>query len=170
MELHPDCAPFAFLLGTWRGAGHGEYPTIESFAYLEEVTFAHVGKPFLSYTQKTRNAESGAPLHAEVGYLRAVGGTRCELILVQPSGIIEMHSGQVNGQTLELTLDAVHTTPTAKSVTDVKRAVTVVPASAGEPASLSYELSMAAVGLPLTHHLRAGLKQVTETGGAGEGS
>ena len=152
MELHPDCAPLAFLLGTWKGQGEGEYPTIDSFRYNEEVTFGHVGKPFLVYGQKTSDAETGEPLHAEAGYLRAVGGDRIELVLVQPSGIIEMHSGMVDGTELQLALDAVHTTATAKSVTDVVRRM-----SATSEDVLSYTISMAAVGEPLTHHLAAEL-------------
>ena len=162
MDLHPDCEQLGFLLGVWRGAGEGSYPTIESFGYTEEVTFSHVGKPFLGYTQKTKHAVSGAPLHAEAGYLRAVGAGRVEFVVVQPSGIVELHSGTVDrgtvdGGALVLQLDGVHTTPTAKSVTDVHRQIWVEQ-HAGVT-TLEYQVSMAAVGEPLTHHLRATLVQ-----------
>ena len=156
MDLHEDCASLAFLLGTWRGRGEGEYPTIEPFPYLEEVTFGHVGKPFLTYTQKTRHAETNQPLHAEAGYLRAVGDERLEFVLSQPSGIVELHSGRLVGQRLELTLHAVHTTPAAKSVTDVVRDIGV------DGDALSYTVAMAAVGEPLTHHLKATLQRAAE--------
>ena len=162
MDLHPDCEQLGFLLGVWRGAGEGSYPTIESFGYTEEVTFSHVGKPFLGYTQKTKHAVSGAPLHAEAGYLRALGAGRVEFVVVQPSGIVELHSGTVDSGTVDggalvLQIDGVHTTPTAKSVTDVHRQIWVEQ-HAGVT-TLAYQVSMAAVGEPLTHHLRATLVQ-----------
>ena len=67
---HPDLAPLAALLGTWRGEGEGSYPTIEPFRYSEEISFTQVGKPFLAYRQATVNLATGLPAHAEAGYWR----------------------------------------------------------------------------------------------------
>ena len=67
-EPHPALEPLTFLLGTWRGGGAGHYPTIEPFEYVEEISFVHVGKPWLLYTQRTRHAVEDRPLHAETGY------------------------------------------------------------------------------------------------------
>ena len=171
--LHPDIAHLAPLLGTWRGRGQGSYPTIESFGYVEEVTFGHVGKPFLAYTQKTRHAETELPLHAEAGYLRPVGTDRVELVLVQPSGIVELHEGTVasgssDGTTAGLVIDLesthVLTTATAKDATAVARSITIADRtteSDRQATELRYRLSMAAVGLELQHHLAATLHKVS---------
>ncbi len=153
VEIHPDIVHLEFLLGTWRGRGQGEYPTIEDFAYLEEVTFAHAGKPFVSYVQKTKDASTGLPLHAESGYLRPAGPERLELVLSQPSGIVELHEGTVVGGVIDLHSTHVLTTATAKSVTAVRRRLSV------ERDDLTYDLAMAAVGQPLSHHLSATLSR-----------
>jgi hypothetical protein len=41
-DVHADLEPLSFLLGTWRGGGDGEFPTIGSFRYGEEMIFEHV--------------------------------------------------------------------------------------------------------------------------------
>ena len=153
-DLNPAIAILAPLLGTWSGRGSGDYPTIDDFGYLEEVTFAHVGKPFLSYTQRTRS-EDGAPMHAECGYLRVPSPGRAELVLAQPSGVTEIDEGTVtaDGGVLVITLASttVGLTSTAKEVLSVERSIRV------DGDELTYTLLMGAMGLPLQHHLTATL-------------
>lgn len=169
-DPHPDIAHLAPLLGTWRGRGQGSYPTIDSFGYLEEITFGHVGKPFIAYSQKTRHAETELPLHAEAGYLRPVGLDRLELVLVQPSGIVEMHEGVIStsgtadgvDMTISLASTTVLTTATAKDATAVTRTLSIsgTDGNSDAGAEINYRLSMAAVGLELQHHLAASLRRV----------
>ena len=92
MPLHPALKPVSGLIGTWRGAGRGEYPTIDPFEYTEEVTFAEAWKPFLVYVQKTWSPE-GTPMHTETGYLRVSDGSAMEFVLSQPTGQTELAEG-----------------------------------------------------------------------------
>jgi hypothetical protein len=158
VALHSDIEGLRPLLGAWAGEGEGTYPTIDPFRYREEVVFGHVGKPFLAYRQATTRLDTGLPSHAEVGYLRGVGGGRVELVLAHPTGIAEVAEGEavVEPGRLVLRLASVNVsgTATAKEVTRVERTITV----AGDV--LSYELAMAAVGQPLQHHLAAELHRV----------
>lgn len=152
-ELHPDLAALAPLLGTWAGQGAGKYPTIPPFDYLEEVTFVHVGKPFLAYAQKTKAVADGKPLHAETGYLRVPQPGHVELVLAHPSGITEIEVGtySVTGDLIEMQMStsAVGLTPTAKEVTGLGRSFRI------DGDELSYTVQMGAVGQPLQDHLAA---------------
>jgi len=145
----------AAFLGTWRGRGEGEYPTIEPFSYTEELVVAAVpGRPVLTWTSRTRDPE-GNPRHAEAGFVRAVDDG-VELVLAHGFGVVEVAIGTVDGVTVDgthLAFDSLSLTgaPSAKEVTAVRRRYT----AGGD--ELRYEIAMAAVGVPLTHHLRATL-------------
>jgi len=153
-DLHPAVAALAPLLGNWSGRGSGDYPTIEPFGYTEEVDIGHIGKPFLTYSQRTRS-DDGAPLHAETGYIRMPSQGRIELVIAQPTGVTEIDEGTVTTDGPELAIDARSTTvgltATAKEVLAVARSFRV----AGD--EMRYSLEMGAVGLPLQHHLSATL-------------
>ena len=160
-ELHPACEPLRLLLGTWRGSGRGDYPSIEPFDYLEEVTFGHVGKPFLAYSQKTRHKDTGEPLHAETGYWRPVASDTIEVVLAHPTGIAETTQGNYalssksEGElTIKLATSHIGLTATAKEVTQVVRRITAT------ADTLHYTLDMAAVGHPLQRHLEATLSKL----------
>lgn len=155
IPLHPGIAPLAGLLGTWRGAGQGDYPTIDPFGYLEEITFGHLGRPFLTYRQRTRHADDNRGLHVETGYLRCPGPDRVELVLAHATGITEICEGRLTltGDEIRMELEAtsIGTSATAKSVTALSRSLRV----RGDV--IDYTLRMGAVGLPLQDHLAARL-------------
>ena len=163
--MHPDLEPLAFLLGTWRGEGTGEYPTIRSFGYGIETTFGHTGKPFLTYGHRTRSTEDGRALHTESGYWRVLppdpatdAVARLEVVIAQPTGIAEVLLGQAmadgDGVRVSLSCDHLLLSPTAK---DVRSLAWHLHWDGGD--EIHERQAMAAVGRPLTHHLSATLRR-----------
>ena len=163
-DLHPQLSSVAGLIGTWTGAGHGEYPTIPSFDYVETISFGHVGKPFLAYTQRTRAATpvdegGGVPLHAESGFWRFPPEGRVEIVLSHPTGINELDAGTVTVEpdgtiVIDVASTSIGLSSTAKSVTAVERTFRL------HNDTIEYTVRMAAVGQPLQHHLAATLTRL----------
>lgn len=156
MELHPHTEALGGLIGTWRGRGHGSYPTIDDFDYADEWVFSHSGKPFVGFVQRTRMNDE--PRHTESGYLRSPGPGLLEIVAALPTGQAESGTGSFRVEddgTLVLSTDATVTnTPSAKTVARIVRSFRL----RGD--RLDVETFMDAVGQGLTRHLVAALERV----------
>lgn len=147
--------PLAFLVGTWRGEGEGEYPTIQPFRYAEEITFTGPpGKVFLAYTQRTWHPEKGFAMHTEAGYFRPVSPDRVEIVMALPTGQVEIEEGSIDGTTIDARSTTVRNTSTAKDVKALARRIGV------DGDVLRYTLQMALGSQPLQPHLAAELRKV----------
>jgi len=162
-DLHPALLGLLPFIGVWRGRGGGDYPTIEPFEYAQEIQISHDGRPFLFYEARAWLVQpDGTPIrraHREVGWWRPVmadgrATDEVELLIITPTGIMELYIGQLDGVKLELATDAVVRTSTAKEVTAGRRLYGIV------DRDLLYAQDMAAVGQPLTSHLAAKLTRV----------
>jgi hypothetical protein len=153
VQLPVSLEPLAFLLGTWRGEGHGGYPTIDAFGYGVEVEFSHTGKEFLAYRQRSWALDDGRSLHAETGYWRPTPKGGVEVVLAHPTGIVEIEIGVVTGRRVELISHAIAGSPTAEEVSRLERRIHVV------DDTMTYELRMAAVGQAVVRHLKAELRR-----------
>lgn len=151
--VHDDLASLAFLLGTWRGGGRGEYPTIGPFRYGEEMVFEHVGDPFLLYAQRSWLDPGDDPLHFERGFFRPPAPGRVELVLAHPLGLTEVAEGSVEGTAMETASIAMDRTGSGEPVTSLVRRWRV------EGDVLAYELDMATEATPLTRHLTGELRR-----------
>lgn len=155
--MHDVIAPLAPLLGTWRGAGRGEYPTIQPFEYADEWVFTENGKPFVAFVERTWNAE-GQPMHTEAGYLRCPAPGLVEIVAALPTGQAECGSGSLEvSPAVALTVATDALVRNADSAKHVERIVRRFELSGD---TLGYGMQMEAVGQPLTHHLAATLRRI----------
>jgi hypothetical protein len=154
LALHPDLAEIAFLLGTWRGEGEGEWPGTAPFRFGEELAFDHVGDAFLLHTERSWSLEDDEPIHLERGFLRPAGPGRVELVLAHPLGMAEVAEGTVADRAIDVTSTSVALAGTASAVTELRRRIEL------EGDELRYELQMAMRETPLTSHIRSRLRKV----------
>ena len=154
-NLHPDCAPAAWLLGTWAGNGHGDYPTIDAFEFGQEVVFTHDGRPFFHYFSRSwivdAHGEKVRDAALETGFLRCRPDRQVELLLAHQTGFVEIWYGSAEGGKLDLTTDAVARTHSAKEYVAGRRLYGNV------DGDLLYAYDMAAMGQPLQPHTWARL-------------
>lgn len=125
LDLHPDCAPIAWMLGTWRGNGHGDGPEVEAYQFGQELIFTHDGRPFFHYMARSwvvdEQGEKVREDAIETGFLRAHPEGKVELLLAHESGWIEIWYGEAGDAKLEVVTDAIGRTDDAPEVTAGKR-------------------------------------------------
>ena len=159
-NLHPDLMPLAWLVGSWRGKGRGEYPNVPSFQFAQEVSFNHDGRPFLNYFSRSwiidENNEIIRPAASEVGFWRMKENNVLEVILAHNTGIAEGWVGIVKGAKIQLEMDQGYSSPSAKIVTAGSRLYGLVE---GE---LFTSYDMAADGQTLQAHLWSSLERQSD--------
>ena len=101
----------AFFLGKWRGKGLVLGVPKSPVNYLEETTFTLVRTEpaiVISLQQNTRHAESGAPMHAENGFVKilppkdGMSGRAVEMMLSHPFSLNEFEYGTYDGESLRV--------------------------------------------------------------------
>jgi hypothetical protein len=156
-DLDPALMPIAFLLGHWHGNGHGDYPTIDKFAFRQELGFTHDGRPFLHYLSRTwlldEDGQDVRPLAVETGFFRPQSDGALEVVMAHPTGFVEIYYGTVQGAKIELATDAVVRTASAKEYTAGQRLYGLV------EGDLLWTFDMAAQGEPLQSHIWARLQR-----------
>lgn len=132
------------LVGRWSGRGSGAKPaTGEEFQYAQRVSFAHDGRPFLSYESRTwlLNPDGSVLRQAfrENGFLRMGSGTdELELVLATAVGIVEVFTGLAGNSRWELATTGVGLTRSAKQVAGERRLYALT----GERLSYAQELAL----------------------------
>ena len=160
--LHEDLYPVAWMVGTWGGKGMGEWPGVEKFEYVQEVTFRHDGRPFLEYSSKSWIIDSDGnhirPGASECGYWRIKPNKVIELVLAHSTGISEGWLGKISDDrpAIQLALDHAYIAPTAKQVNDGARLYGLV------EGQLFTSYDMAAPGKELQAHLWSSLERQVE--------
>lgn len=156
-NLHPDCGPIAWMLGTWRGNGHGDYPGIEKFEFGQELIFTHDGRPFFHYMARSwivdDKGEKVRESAIETGFIRCKPEGRVEVLLTHSTGFAEVWYGHAGEARMEIVTDAIARTETAKEVAAGKRLYGNV------EGDLLYAYDMAAMGHALQPHIWARLQR-----------
>lgn len=86
------------LLGSWKGDGIAEFPTIQTFEYREELHFASNEKnPVLHFNQtawlKSDDVRNHEPISWESGFIIDKGNSLFELVCTHNSGRLEWYRG-----------------------------------------------------------------------------
>ena len=160
MEIHESLLALLPLVGVWRGAGSGVVASSGvEFAYGQQITFSHDGRPFLAYEARAWlvDAEGNTIRQAwrESGFWRpGEGPDDVEVVLATNTGQAIQLFGMAGDQRWDLATTSVTPTPSAKHVDGERRLYALL------NDELVYATELAPEGQPYAAHLHARLQRV----------
>jgi hypothetical protein len=155
--LHERLLALLPLVGQWQGSGAGTVPSSgAAFSFVQQVTFAHDGRPFLVYESRTWLVDEHGvmirPAARETGFWRpGAGEDDIEVVLGLNTGLTEILTGAAGDQRWELSSASIVAAPSAVDVDGNRRLYAIV----GDELAYAHELAPA--GQPFAPHLSARL-------------
>ena len=157
--LHDALLALLPLVGRWSGAGRGVVATTGvEFAYRQEISFVHDGRPFLAYDSRSWLVDDAGelirPAWRESGFWRpGIGPDDIEVVLASNTGQALVFAGRTGDRSWELETTSAQRASTAKVVDGERRLYAV------RDEALSYATELAPEARPYAPHLTARLER-----------
>jgi hypothetical protein len=155
--IHDNLLALLPLVGIWRGTGTGVVAaTGAAFAYGQQVSLVHDGRPFLAYESRSWLLDTGGGVirqaWRESGFWRpGANPDDVELVLASNTGLALVFTGVAGDLRWELVTAVAAPTPTAKPVDGERRLYALL------DGDLVYATELAPAGQPYAAHLNARL-------------
>lgn len=149
------------LVGIWHGAGRGVVAsTGNEFAYGQQLSIVHDGRPFLAYESRSWLLDDGGEVirqaWRESGFWRpGAEPDDIELVIASNTGQALVFTGTAGDQRWELATVSAEHAPTAKDVTGERRLYAIL------DGALTYVTELAPAGQPYAPHLNARLTRTS---------
>lgn len=138
------------LVGTWKGQGHGDFPTMDPFDYDEEIVFSRLDERSIGYQQRAWDTSDGEILHYENGVWRISADGRFEVTVAMP-GVAEVSEGTTEDGTIRLMSSSMRRAARGAALVASERTYEL----RGD--ALTYDIHMGTVPVPVQPHIRAAL-------------
>lgn len=151
-KIHEKLKSLSWIVGEWKSlTAVVNYPTMKSHInYNENLSFKSLGQPFLNYRSLTWNAETGAPMHLESGFLRIdEDDTSVALLIAQSFGVVTVEEGVVKGNSIITNTSSIgHMKFVREKVLSLQRCYKL-----NEKGQLEYIAMMETLHTAVTHHV-----------------
>jgi hypothetical protein len=145
------------LLGTWRGSGTGEFPSMATFQYDEEIQFVDIGSRDLLYIQRGWDPGSGEVLHAEAGMWRTTPDGTLAATIAQPR-TAEVSEGTISSGVVVLASTTVGRAANGPPLVAIRRTYRLK----ADKLTYAVEMTTREVTSP-TRHLVGSLRRLVES-------